>query len=683
MTDNDLLALEKEIEDITLALNAPSREKVMLMIITYMNKRKNTNSITNSAEVSGVLAGEDNRLRSIQRYVKRLSLSSRIADVKNSTRFKAFDNIRNPISLCAVLYSIYGLVDPELVFSSDDVSVLLNEWSKPEVLTTKAAAKILDEQNIGVSVVEDRDTRRVVAMNITISALGMCPCKIIKIADRNFTEYRETPLLFRMEPDLFLMLYHPDCDAKKVNYYQYNNCICPCVRMLRDQAINRDNSGLAAVFIPLTDYDNHTEFLLPSDEQTENFDVLPDVSDGYEERVAESSCSSMRVDASRPTPALVVLEDMHELATFMRDKSPAERFEWIVLACDGAYAQIQALLCLLNEQWIQKGYQIVLLKYAGGCSMSQSSNDVGKMHSILQSCFRSVSFRYDGTNGGIVHDDPPGQQWAELKTFLSRYLDTASHRTIWRYLKHASGFLAKAFQVVTIQSAFRTAGVYPLRTDIILSRNQHFRSLPDNEADFLMASVPALGNLVTQQGRLVEGREQDDYERVLGPHPGIDKCPVKLTGKCLDDMAVVRGRAMVMNNQVLLAHQQKLYKDKVLVNQRRKAKREEQEAVRLRKKRLLYSASADAEDDGSQHHQNLQQEHPAAKGEQSEEELPAKKARVTKKTRCSTSDCRREKPQGQFKKIGWLKCIAPGCGLIFCDMKKCREAFGKHKTVCM
>jgi len=65
------------------------------------------------------------------------------------------------------------------------------------------------------------------------------------------------------------------------------------------------------------------------------------------------------------------------------------------LACDAAHAQINALMNELNEQYTRRGKKIILVKYSAGCSMTQSPNDKGKMHTILHACFKSSAFHYE------------------------------------------------------------------------------------------------------------------------------------------------------------------------------------------------------------------------------------------------------------------------------------------------
>lgn len=147
------------------------------------------------------------------KYLKRLGvIALDHAGRKTKARQAAFLNIRNPLSLVCMMRVICRSVDPALVFSSDDVSILLNGWAeKPSILTTKHARELLRKINIEVSVAENTGKQRVVTFNATIS-YQRCICKVIKWSDYNFTEFREKPKVLDMGDCFFIILHHPQTD---------------------------------------------------------------------------------------------------------------------------------------------------------------------------------------------------------------------------------------------------------------------------------------------------------------------------------------------------------------------------------------------------------------------------------------------------------------------------------------
>eukprot|EP01038_Epipyxis_sp_PR26KG_P016842 gene16842-23069_t len=167
-----------QITEETLNLNASYKRKVESM----MND-KHSEEFGYSEQVDA----SENVSRSTQwKYRQAMGLVEGIKDdVKAKARQKAFLNLRNPLSLCASLTVVSEEVDSELFFSSDDVSILVNGWDKPTVITTKEAQKLLnDEQNILISTTEDSAKRRVIVFNFTISKHGnnlICSVVIIKL----------------------------------------------------------------------------------------------------------------------------------------------------------------------------------------------------------------------------------------------------------------------------------------------------------------------------------------------------------------------------------------------------------------------------------------------------------------------------------------------------------------------
>jgi hypothetical protein len=131
------------------------------------------------------------------------------ASIKSSDRVKAFERMRNHLSLCAVVWWMrrQGQRD-ELFYSSDDVSVLLNKMNdKPKVITTKEAKAILQAQGVAVSSSAEIQKQRVVTFNFTISGGGSVVCKVLKFADRDFTQFSKRP---------YVTVIDKDCEADRM-----------------------------------------------------------------------------------------------------------------------------------------------------------------------------------------------------------------------------------------------------------------------------------------------------------------------------------------------------------------------------------------------------------------------------------------------------------------------------------
>jgi len=131
-----------------------------------------------------------------------------------------------------------------------------------------------------------------------------------------------------------------------------------------------------------------------------------------------------------------------------------EKYKWIALFCDGAQPQIDVILNQLNDYLLKKQKNIIFGKYAAQCSMTQSVNDRGKMHSILHESFKSTAFRYGKSNV-----DPPGIAWAGLKSLLQDNLNTEDFNCFWTCIQSAGTFLNKAFSESNVKSALEKSGI--------------------------------------------------------------------------------------------------------------------------------------------------------------------------------------------------------------------------------
>ncbi|KAJ1437423.1 hypothetical protein B484DRAFT_445190 [Ochromonadaceae sp. CCMP2298] len=226
--------------------------------------------------------------------------------------------------------------------------------------------------------------------------------------------------------------------------------------------------------------------------------------------------------------------------------SAAEAFERVLIASDGAQGQVEAALTEIAARIEKKKKKIDLLKYAGGCSMSQSLNDIGAMHRVYQTTFRSPSYRYSAD-----YQDLPGKDVRALKIWLKKRLDPASFKTFWKCLMHAPDFLAKSFQPSLVKAAYKTAGIFPTDYKRVLSMNPFFRTLPTSDAQALIDHIPELGKIFHEDDMVHEV----DFDKLLAKENGerLDNIPTKIKGKPLNDMVGCRQRCGKVNGPKFLA----------------------------------------------------------------------------------------------------------------------------------
>jgi hypothetical protein len=86
--------MEKWKEEVTkrnLNLNAPTKNELFKMVIKAMDDNSRVTEVTQNANPINCMSREDPRLRSVQRYVRKLQLLTIAADVKNVSRTATYE----------------------------------------------------------------------------------------------------------------------------------------------------------------------------------------------------------------------------------------------------------------------------------------------------------------------------------------------------------------------------------------------------------------------------------------------------------------------------------------------------------------------------------------------------------------------------------------------------------------
>ena len=137
----------------------------------------------------------------------------------------------------------------------------------------------------------------------------------------------------------------------------------------------------------------------------------------------------------------------------------------------------------LNEFY---GRRIINLKYAAGCSMTESPNDTGTMHLYLQgpACYGGDNFKY----GEIT--EPEGVFFVEMKQWLQAALDKSDFEAVWPAIYKASQYLPKALNHMSCKNAFTQGGIVPYNKNKILSKFACFRELHEDQAKFVVSKMP-------------------------------------------------------------------------------------------------------------------------------------------------------------------------------------------------
>jgi hypothetical protein len=526
----------------------------------------------------------------------------RNACVKTKARADAKRNIRNGLSLVCAINYIFQRVSPPLYFSVDDTSLLVNEHHKPKVIATSTAKEYLDSTNTAPSVVEEETQRRVITFNCTISPTKLI-CTVIKITDKLFANFNGgKPYVVELEPRLYAMCYVHGESEVTISRYIYELCILPCCEAEKQYLINENLQRL----VPLN-------VSVPTETEMD--------------------------DRSEPP------QDLNLPISAEEEKAVREMFKYMCLSSDGAYAQIRAIQDSLMDRCIRKALLAIWHKYGGGCSMSQSPNDVGRHHAIIKSCYGSSSFRYDKV------DYPKDAKFLAFRDKLEAVLEPSSFRTFWKAVAQARIYLGKAFSAANIQRAYQDVGIYPFDPHTIMKHCPHYNTMPDEKVEWLLRTgIPQLSACFEDEGFISE----EKFETILGQCVGVDNCKVKTSGMDLNKMVLSRQRCTVFSHPAFVESV--------------KAKRLEQEAAearRLEEERAAQGANGEGDGAG---------------------QAAGKRVRTAE---CANSDCNAEHLNAD--KQAWVVCknkkakkdgSTKVCGKKFCNNEVCSFRLTQHMLIC-
>ena len=216
-------------------------------------------------------------------YLHDMKVVEFTADVKNDARVRAFLNLKNHLSYCCLGNYLSKLVHPTQLHTCDDTSVFVNDsHSKPVCYTTKEAKEFLARHNIGISVHRNAEQQRVVVFNFTLS-FNKVTCTVVKIKDDRFTDYITSPVVYYMEDNIYVMLYHVDCPEKTVNEAQFKGCILPEIFKKRRNCIKRDIVGLTEL--------DWTKACMPTDDDSSDDQDRPEPGIGK----SNNNCTSIQL----------------------------------------------------------------------------------------------------------------------------------------------------------------------------------------------------------------------------------------------------------------------------------------------------------------------------------------------------------------------------------------------------
>eukprot|EP01033_Poteriospumella_lacustris_P013318 gene13318-9543_t len=390
--------------------------------------------------------------RSVGRYMEKAQMTERQGKIKPESRVEPFLNIRNAISKAAGLAATTEVCATENIFSEDEVGIFLFGWHQtskaPKLVSTQQADAFLRQNNVSLSTSEDSDQQRAAHIGATLQAhTGRLTSYYLRIVDSNFPECFKSsdstvhkPRIWKLnaKDNFFVVTCHPSVTDTTVCEYISKIISHPAIFDQQDAAVQRDVS--------------HLHLTKPVDTVASDDD-----------------------NAGITIPSETHADEEQEIR---------EKHKWTTLIRDGAFGQIN--IGPEMDKWNKDhGRHMFMAKWSAGCSMSEATNDLGYMHSILHKLFTSKDFRCH------ERSDPPGELYSALKTFRNTHLTPASFRTYWKCICAMELFMNKAFTPMTVQSALKKGGFEgdAMNATTILAHNPEFTRLSVGQSSELLRLI--------------------------------------------------------------------------------------------------------------------------------------------------------------------------------------------------
>ena len=443
----------------------PNKSLANLMVQYKRNRAKN--------KLARINKPDD---RTVNALISRLKLHVGVANIKNKVRQESFLDVRNALAHAGVTNALWEMgLDPTQMNVIDDVSILINPMNgmkRPTAITTQEARDYLQSIGIAVSVTEEKKKQRVMTFNLCLNGSNCVITKIIKFWDRGFPNTKE-PFVFEMDDNgLFVILYNPLLNETILTSFMYEWCIIPKAHELKKKMIDQDIDGLRVV--------NRTKI------------IDTEVNDGFLKKICNLSLGDQEV--TQVDDGVDPYEKLFPSTYRLKEDEIRQKYKITAFMQDGAYPLINAVTNHIIPSQERPGQEHRLNdvwgKHAGGCSMTQAANDSRDgPHSKIHAIFRSKGFRWDDN-----YPDPQGQKWVELKSFLLKFCDGESFKSIWKAFCHAGAVLDRACSTTYVEAAFENVGVIT-RAGLVAFRNGS-KSTPSDDL-IIMNKCPVFHNSIT------------------------------------------------------------------------------------------------------------------------------------------------------------------------------------------
>ena len=463
-------------------------------------------------------------VHTIKSYMKEAELMEVKGKDQAEGREEAFNDIRNAIAKAAGLGALARIVRFEHIHSTDEVGLFLFGWhitaKRPKLVVSPEAQAWLRQNNTSVSKSIDPNQQRCVHIGTTQGTGGQLTAIYLRIVDSNIPDFqckqREDefkPWIFCLNErrHVYAVVSNQNVKESIISEYIGIHIDSKAIHEKQEIAIEEELRSLrAGVFAGLV-------FAEGSEPPTPE-----DLSDGILLNPTPSSFQMNLIYVYLDVIAAV--KEKHKHALLLRD------------GCSGQITASPAITAFNKG----RGRSQLHGKYSAGCSMTQSWNDVGHCHDALHRLVEHDEFIFK------EYSDPEGANYAALKAFLEKHIESASLETYWKFICCFEPYILKAMSPVAIKSSVKASGFdrdNKIDTWRIMSFNPQFAAMAKDNAQRLVSTIEDVLVPYFEEHKHIP---ENVYDDLFGDDPNI--ILGERQGRPLNDLTINRQRFIIDNS---------------------------------------------------------------------------------------------------------------------------------------
>jgi hypothetical protein len=166
-------------------------------------------------------------------------------------------------------------------------------------------------------------------------------------------------------------------------------------------------------------------------------------------------------------------------------------------------------------------YRWRFIKFAAGCSMIQSPNDVSHAHSqVKRDTGVKAEFRSKDWEPAAEETDAMMRLFQKIvmRSGVGCGVDKGRDRAIMGYISNARKIYSRAFNAVNCCQGWRLAGLCPYDPEIIMSKWSGWAAMPKEHGDLILSQIDELAEIIRKDGRIDDAELSRRFPFLPEPH---------------------------------------------------------------------------------------------------------------------------------------------------------------------